>query len=460
MPVRPGWRAESSTTSRPRDGSGADRVHLLGEPRAAHPVVEARERVERRDEALALAADLGRELVEDALLLRGRGELRLAPRVRQVDRDERLDEQRLAAPRLVVDDAPDATAGVGLDRHDVAAVAQRDDRLLQRARRARSGRGCRVGPGAARRRCARRAAGRPSCGEAASAISAARLDRGLEPRPAAPAAARCERRARAAAAWAARGARRPVAAAATSVSPIDQELGRLEPAAAGRTLDMRADVPSAADADVRPLPQEPARLVGLVEPATDHDRVGRRLERLREPARRRERGVGREPLAHLGVLEQLDRAFVHQPRPSNGRLNEGWSRSPKRHGRSAQPGPAYATPMRGPLTIAGDRLELGVARRSGSVASSASGPPSSRSRPSSARSMPSAWQRRAGPAAEPCVGSAGRPAPRAHGVDARDRLERPDEHRARLAVGAAHDVQAVMQPVDEVDVGVTRLART
>ena len=36
-----------------------------------------------------------------------------------------------AAPRGVVDDALDPRAGLGLDRHDVAAVAQRDDRLLE-----------------------------------------------------------------------------------------------------------------------------------------------------------------------------------------------------------------------------------------------------------------------------------------------------------------------------------------
>ena len=54
-------------------------------------------------------------------------------RVAQLDGDERLDEERLAAARLVVDDAADACLRLGPDRHHVAPVAQGDDRLLQRA---------------------------------------------------------------------------------------------------------------------------------------------------------------------------------------------------------------------------------------------------------------------------------------------------------------------------------------
>ena len=46
--------------------------------------------------------------------------------------DERLDEQRLAAARGVVDDALDPGAGVGPDWDHVAPVAERDDRLLER----------------------------------------------------------------------------------------------------------------------------------------------------------------------------------------------------------------------------------------------------------------------------------------------------------------------------------------
>jgi hypothetical protein len=111
----------------------ADRVHLLREPRPAHPVVEPREGLERRHEPLALAPDLRRELVEDALLLRGDRELRLTPRVRQVDGHERLDEQGLAAAGLVVDDAAHAASRLGPDRDDVAPVPERHDGLLERA---------------------------------------------------------------------------------------------------------------------------------------------------------------------------------------------------------------------------------------------------------------------------------------------------------------------------------------
>ena len=42
------------------------------------------------------------------------------------------------------------------------------------------------------------------------------------------------------------------------------------------------------------------------------DRVGRRLERLGQPARRRERRVRREPRADRGVLEDARRPLVHQ----------------------------------------------------------------------------------------------------------------------------------------------------
>ena len=135
-PVRPGWRAESSSNA--IVGSTWSRSHgvqLGREPRAGDPEVEASpgRRASRRA-ASACCGDERRQLVEDALLFGLGLELRLAPGVAQLDDDERLDEQRLAAARLIVDDALDAALGVGPDRHDVAAVAQGDDRLLQRAR--------------------------------------------------------------------------------------------------------------------------------------------------------------------------------------------------------------------------------------------------------------------------------------------------------------------------------------
>ena len=80
-----------------------------------------------------MRADERRELVEDPLDLLLLRELRLAPGVAQLDDDERLDEQRLAAAGRVVDDALDPALRLGLDRHDVAAVPERDDRLLEGA---------------------------------------------------------------------------------------------------------------------------------------------------------------------------------------------------------------------------------------------------------------------------------------------------------------------------------------
>ena len=105
-PVRPGWRADSSTTAA-SEASARIAVHLLGEAGPGRPEVEAGQRVERLAQRRGLGRHERRELVEDALLLGLDLELRLAPGVAQLDRDERLDEQRLAAARLVVDDAPD-----------------------------------------------------------------------------------------------------------------------------------------------------------------------------------------------------------------------------------------------------------------------------------------------------------------------------------------------------------------
>ena len=104
-----------------------------GEGRLGGPEVEPGERVERLAQGRPVRGHERRQLVEDPRDLLGLGDLRLAPGVAELDHDERLDEQRLAAARRVVDDALDPRAGLGLDRHDVAAVAERDDRLLERA---------------------------------------------------------------------------------------------------------------------------------------------------------------------------------------------------------------------------------------------------------------------------------------------------------------------------------------
>ena len=83
--------------------------------------------------SVAVGADERRQLVEDAALLLVDGRLGLAPGVAQLDDHQRLDEQRLAAARRVVDDALDLGPRLGPDRDDVAAVAERHDRLLERA---------------------------------------------------------------------------------------------------------------------------------------------------------------------------------------------------------------------------------------------------------------------------------------------------------------------------------------
>ena len=80
-----------------RGERGTDRIELLGQARAAHPEVEACQRIEVRPQGFGFAGDLRRELVEDALLLGLGGQLGLAPGVGHLDRDEWLHEDRLTA---------------------------------------------------------------------------------------------------------------------------------------------------------------------------------------------------------------------------------------------------------------------------------------------------------------------------------------------------------------------------
>ena len=89
---------------------GAAGAHLGGERRLGRPEVELGERPERLAQGVRVGRHERRQLVEDARDLLGLGDLRLAPGVAQLDRDERLDEQGLAAPRRVVDDALDLRA--------------------------------------------------------------------------------------------------------------------------------------------------------------------------------------------------------------------------------------------------------------------------------------------------------------------------------------------------------------
>ena len=112
---------------------GPGRAHLARELRLGRPEVEPGEGVERLAQRPDVRADQRGQLVEDPLDLLLLGELRLAPGVAELDDDERLDEQRLAAPGRVVDDALDPALRLGLHGHDVAPVPERDDRLLERA---------------------------------------------------------------------------------------------------------------------------------------------------------------------------------------------------------------------------------------------------------------------------------------------------------------------------------------
>ena len=73
-----------------------------------------------------------RERAQDAPRLLALGEDLLAQDVVHLDDRLRLDEHRLPAGRAVVDDAGHGAAAAGLHRDDVAVLAQRDDRLLDR----------------------------------------------------------------------------------------------------------------------------------------------------------------------------------------------------------------------------------------------------------------------------------------------------------------------------------------
>ena len=83
-------------------------------------VVAALDRVRQR--LLLVATPDPRELGVEQAYAKG---------VAELDDDEGLDEEGLAARRGVVDDPPDPGAGLGADRDDVAAVPEGDDRLLE-----------------------------------------------------------------------------------------------------------------------------------------------------------------------------------------------------------------------------------------------------------------------------------------------------------------------------------------
>ena len=109
--------AETGMAGAQQDDLGAigglrpDPVHLRGELGLGGPEVEPGERAERLAEWLGVRGDQRRQLVEDPLDLLLLGGLRLPPGVAELDGDHRLDEQRLAAARGVVDDALDRGSG-------------------------------------------------------------------------------------------------------------------------------------------------------------------------------------------------------------------------------------------------------------------------------------------------------------------------------------------------------------
>ena len=117
-----------------------------------------------------------------------------------------------------------------------------------------------------------------------------------------------------------------------------EEMGRVEAATTVGPLDPRSDVVGRADADPGSLHQQGARLVRLVQGSPDDDGLGAWLQRLREPAPGRERGVRREPLSDEGELQQPDRPTVHRQRPAADRA--GLPRSMSRHGIEAHGSPA------------------------------------------------------------------------------------------------------------------------
>ena len=121
-----------------------------------------------------------------------------------------------------------------------------------------------------------------------------------------------------------------------------EELGGIEPAAASRPFHGRTDVVRGADPDAGPFLDERPRLVRLVETARHDHGIGRRLEGLRQPVRRRELRGRRQPLPDERELEEGLRPGIHRwaIRAQRARETDGWPAIENRHGRLAQSGPA------------------------------------------------------------------------------------------------------------------------
>ncbi len=257
------------------------RLHLGRQRRLGGPQVEPGERLERLRQRLGVGRHEGRELVEDPGDLLGFGDLGLAPGVAEFDRHERLDEQGLATPRRVVDDPLDPGARLGLDGHDIAPVAQGDDRLLERTAEFCADEG--VEP-----------ATEPLVGDPHGGPQATEPGRGRIEQFAHRIEAAGQGRSQGGQGMQVAG---EIAQERATVVGDDgrqprgrieglrdlQELGGFQASAADRTADRRSDVAGGTDPGPRTLAEERSRLVRLVEPTSDDDRVARRLEGLRQP---------------------------------------------------------------------------------------------------------------------------------------------------------------------------------
>ena len=236
----------------PIGGLGPDRVHVGRERRLRRPEVEPGERVER-------LAELRRRSPRRAPTAR-RGSARSPPARPTCASRQALPSSTAtsgsmnsvcAAAGRVVDDALDPGPGLGLDRHDVAAVAERDDRLLERAAELRADE--RVEP--APEPVVRDADGRPQPAEArrrgveqlAGRVEAAGEGRADRRQRVELAGERVEQRP------AVVGERRLEAGGRVERVGDLEELRRIEAAAARRALDRRPDVVRAADPDAGPL---------------------------------------------------------------------------------------------------------------------------------------------------------------------------------------------------------------
>ena len=282
-PGQPGVAGRQEHDLGPVRGLRADGVHLAGEGRLGGPQVEPGQRIEGLAQGRGVRRDEGRQLVEDARDLLGLGDLRLAPGVAELDGDERLDEQRLAAARGVVDDALDPGPGLGLDRDDVAAVAQRDDRLLEGAAELRADERVQppaqpvVGdpdggpqPAQPRRRGVEQLADRIEAAGERAAQGRQRVQLAPEVAQQRPSLV---------------GERRRQAGRRVERLGDREELRRIEAAAARRALDRRADVVGAADPDAR-VARSAATRAWSVSSSRRATMTGsdRRLERLGEGA--------------------------------------------------------------------------------------------------------------------------------------------------------------------------------